>query len=273
MWFQPVEPTLPVWRLCSASLLPVVILLLFDTCLEVSLLIFSSGSQHCLRPLLPAQSPSLSRSWTSVPFPMPAWVLALPSSLKTNGVHGVMSQAGRYLTVNKTLAGLRQLASSFLSTPSAPLITLAIPSGFIGTTSVLSRVGGIIEAETALSIQSLSVSYHFLVAANCSKSIITVYIPTDHNPANEPSHGIYPPCLLLLPPCHLPSALDRLIVNFDSSSFPSSSSTLPGSSKKSRVSVTDQALCKLLNTKHFLDELKAFCPHWHASAGQSYHSS
>lgn len=39
------------------------------------------------------------------------------------------------------------------------------------------------------------------------------YIPSAENPADAPSHGVYPPAALLLPPITLPRCLDSLLVD------------------------------------------------------------
>ena len=48
-------------------------------------------------------------------------------------------------------------------------------------------------------------------------SVHTRYVPSKENPANDPSQGIYPPALLLLPKLDTPHELNGLIVNFNSS--------------------------------------------------------
>jgi hypothetical protein len=44
-------------------------------------------------------------------------------------------------------------------------------------------------------------------------AIRTTYVPSEHNPADEPSRGIYPPQELLLPPIHIPDAIRSFIVD------------------------------------------------------------
>lgn len=47
-------------------------------------------------------------------------------------------------------------------------------------------------------------------------TVYSRYVSTHHNPADEPSRGIYGPHSLLLPPITIPSALTPYIVDFDS---------------------------------------------------------
>jgi hypothetical protein len=44
-------------------------------------------------------------------------------------------------------------------------------------------------------------------------SFLTRYVPSKHNPADDPSRGIFPPACLLLPPIPLPAALTSFIGN------------------------------------------------------------
>lgn len=41
------------------------------------------------------------------------------------------------------------------------------------------------------------------------------YVPSNDNPADGPSHGIYPSAHLLLPPVELPAELTPFVINFD----------------------------------------------------------
>lgn len=49
--------------------------------------------------------------------------------------------------------------------------------------------------------------------AKCT--ILTRYVPSAHNPADDPSRGIYPPTEFLLPPIPIPQPLKGLIVDYD----------------------------------------------------------
>jgi hypothetical protein len=53
----------------------------------------------------------------------------------------------------------------------------------------------------------------FLEQFHYSFSIHTAYVPSECNPADPPSRGLYPPTELLLPGIELPAALDRFIVD------------------------------------------------------------
>jgi hypothetical protein len=50
--------------------------------------------------------------------------------------------------------------------------------------------------------------------------ILTCYVPSAHNPADDPSRGIYPPANLLLPPILIPQPLRAFIANFDDPEIP-----------------------------------------------------
>lgn len=55
---------------------------------------------------------------------------------------------------------------------------------------------------------------HELAAAS-KCALLTCYVPSAHNPADDPSRGIYPPSNLLLPPIHIPQPLQAFITNFN----------------------------------------------------------
>jgi hypothetical protein len=55
-------------------------------------------------------------------------------------------------------------------------------------------------------------------ASKCS--ILTRYVPSTHNPADDLSRGIYPPANLLLPPILIPQPLRAFIANFDDPKIP-----------------------------------------------------
>ena len=52
--------------------------------------------------------------------------------------------------------------------------------------------------------------------ANSSCTVLTRYIPSEHNPADKPSRGIYPPASLLLPPICIPHELRPFIADIAS---------------------------------------------------------
>jgi hypothetical protein len=51
-------------------------------------------------------------------------------------------------------------------------------------------------------------------------SLITRYVPSAHNPADDPSRGVYPPSSLLLPPIRIPQPLQAFIADFDDPRIP-----------------------------------------------------
>jgi hypothetical protein len=58
---------------------------------------------------------------------------------------------------------------------------------------------------------------HTLIAGSTIRhSIHTTYVRSEHNPADSPSRGIYPPEHLLLPPIQLPPELDRFLMDSQS---------------------------------------------------------
>lgn len=107
--------------------------------------------------------------------------------------------------------------------------------------------------------------HSFLDGCDRAESIFTAYVPTDHNPADKPSRGIYPALSLLLPPCSLPRALHGLVIDYDavpsSSSLPASSSS-PCGAGKPRLQREDRAARQSFNKERFLDDLASFTPDW-----------
>ena len=55
--------------------------------------------------------------------------------------------------------------------------------------------------------------HSFLEQFDSSLSIHSAYVPSQSNPADPPSRGVYPPTELLLPEVQLPADLDRFIVD------------------------------------------------------------
>ncbi len=54
------------------------------------------------------------------------------------------------------------------------------------------------------------------ICESAESSFLTRYVPSKHNPADDPSRGIYGPRNLLLPPIPIPTEFKRLVVDFDS---------------------------------------------------------
>ncbi|KAG6328485.1 hypothetical protein ID866_10604 [Astraeus odoratus] len=55
--------------------------------------------------------------------------------------------------------------------------------------------------------------HDFLIQANHIQGVQTWYVPSECNPANGPSQGVYPPLLLLLLQVPLPQELSPYIIN------------------------------------------------------------
>lgn len=83
---------------------------------------------------------------------------------------------------------------------------------------------------------------HRLVDENVS-FLTTRYVNTAHNPADNPSRGIYPPEHLLLPPIIIPSELEPFITDFDAPLRPSErlASTSIYSKPKPCLSTSEQS--------------------------------
>ena len=53
------------------------------------------------------------------------------------------------------------------------------------------------------------------ICESAESSFLTRYVPSKHNPADDPSRGIYGARNLLLPPIPIPTEFERLVVDFD----------------------------------------------------------
>jgi hypothetical protein len=60
-----------------------------------------------------------------------------------------------------------------------------------------------------------------LITSSAACSVLTRYIPSAHNPADDPSRGKYPPRSLLLPPLPIHPAIRNFIIDFDAPILPS----------------------------------------------------
>lgn len=137
-WSQLGELTSPAWRNSWPSL--VTILSCHTPPLAALTTIYTGGSKPSPAPTSPAPSQVPKSSSTLLLTQMLAQKLVLASLSETAGEHGVSYQDGKRM--GETLAGLKPLASSSLSSPYFQAALQAQISKSLETTKVLSRAGG-----------------------------------------------------------------------------------------------------------------------------------
>ena len=173
--------------------------------------------------------PSLppSSCMTSKPSQMQVRASGLPSPSKADGELGVSSQDGRLWMEKGTLDGQKQSASSSWSRPSPGLDTLADTLKYTGITKELSTPGRILGVENKATNRVFRRIHSFLNQFSHSLSILAEYVPSESNPADPPSRGLYPSSWLLLPEIGLTADLDRFIVDATVPYTPTKNQVLP----------------------------------------------